>query len=70
MSVHDMAVAQLRVDVIVSAPSPFDARNIVHTLMTCREHGGAHHFVVVGEGMAIGMTRWAKQCLIDQGVLP
>jgi hypothetical protein len=69
MSVYDIAVSQLRVDVLVSAPTHEDARKVITALTTCEEHRGAHHFAVVGEGMAIGMTRWAKQCLIDQGVL-
>lgn len=70
MNVQNEVLRQLRIDVLLSAPTHEEAHKVITALSTCEEHQGCHHFAVVGEGLVVGMTKTAKLCLINQGVLP
>lgn len=66
---HAHVAAHLRIDDIVYTVSRKNTRLLVDALMTCEEHGGTHHFAVIGDGTQIGMTSTARQCLESQGWL-
>jgi hypothetical protein len=36
---------------------------VVRTLLTCREHGGVHHFAVTGEGTTVWMSATGVACI-------
>lgn len=38
-------------------------------LATCQEHGGCHHFAVIGEGRTIAFSMSARECLARSGVI-
>ncbi len=64
---HVYVASRLSIDKIVTAPTKEWAADMVYTLMTCHDHGGAHHFAVVNEGRSIGMSRTAVACLESYG---